>query len=50
MEVKGPKGTLTDDQEDFFANWPGGFVHVVRSVGEALQIIGAVEVGSMLDG
>ena len=38
VEVKGPKGKLTPDQEVFHAAWP---VHVVRSVDDVLALVGA---------
>ena len=38
VEVKGPKGKLTPDQEVFHASWP---VHVVRSVDDVLALVGA---------
>jgi Holliday junction resolvase len=38
VEVKGPKGKLTPDQEVFHAAWP---VHVVRSVDDAIKLVGA---------
>lgn len=40
MEVKNPDGkdTLSKDQVEFIARWPGK-VHVVRSVEEALQAV-----------
>ncbi len=40
LEVKGPNGTLTADERDWHARWPG-VVHVVRTVTEALEAIGA---------
>lgn len=49
LEVKNAKGKLTEDQDQFFKTWSGGLIHVVRSVPEALQFIGAVEWGSLLD-
>jgi Holliday junction resolvase len=36
VEVKGPKGKLTPDQEAFHAAWP---VHVVRSVDDAINLV-----------
>jgi hypothetical protein len=39
VEVKGPKGTLTPDQVDFLAAWNGP-VHIVRTVDDALQLVG----------
>ena len=41
IEVKGPKGKLTDDQVAFIATWRGP-VHVVRSVDDALRIVGVL--------
>lgn len=51
LEVKrplGPRGgkngsTLTPDQTDFFRDWRGGTLVVVRSVDEALAAIGALK-------
>lgn len=42
LEVKGPKGTLTDSQEEMIAQLDRGAVIVVRSVDEALKAIGAI--------
>ena len=42
LEIKSPKGTLTDPEHDFFETWRGHAV-VVRSVDEALQAIGAID-------
>lgn len=39
IEVKGPKGKLTPDQIEFLKNWRG-VVHIVRTVDEALNIVG----------
>jgi len=39
IEVKEPKGKLTEDQEAFIWNWKGS-VAVVRSVEEALEAVG----------
>lgn len=39
IEVKEPKGKLTEDQETFIWNWKGS-VAVVRSVEEALEVVG----------
>ncbi len=39
IEVKGPKGKLTPDQIEFLKNWRG-VVHIVRTVDEALSIVG----------
>jgi Holliday junction resolvase len=40
LEVKAPRGTLTDEQTAFLALWRGQ-VAVIRSVDEALAVIGA---------
>ena len=49
IEVKQPGGKLTEGQNDFFDQWNGGVASVVRSVEEALGLIGVtnrgVEVG-----
>lgn len=42
IEVKGPKGKLTPDQIDFIQNWKGD-VHIVRTVNDALELVGVVE-------
>ena len=42
IEVKGPKGKLTDDQIEWINNWRG-VVHIVRTVDEALQLVGVAE-------
>lgn len=39
MEVKGPKGELTQDQIKWRANWRGPIPHTVRSVDDALEIL-----------
>jgi Holliday junction resolvase len=39
IEVKGPKGKLTPAQVEFMATWPG-VVHIVRSVDDALRLVG----------
>lgn len=39
IEVKGPKGKLTEDQQRFILNW-SGTVHMVRSVDDALRLVG----------
>jgi hypothetical protein len=41
IEVKGPNGTLTPDQQEWIANWRGP-VHIVRTVDEALQLVGVI--------
>ena len=41
IEVKGPKGKLTEDQVAFIADWRG-VVHIARTVDEALNIVGVL--------
>ena len=41
IEVKGPKGTLTPDQVEFINNWQGA-VHIVRTVDDALKLVGVL--------
>lgn len=41
IEVKGPKGKLTPDQVQFIESWRGD-VHVVRSIDDALQLVGVL--------
>jgi len=41
IEVKGPKGKLTDDQVAFIGKW-AGVVHIARSPEDALQIVGVL--------
>ena len=41
IEVKGPKGKLTPDQVEFISNWRGT-VHIIRTVDEALQLVGVL--------
>lgn len=41
IEVKGPKGKLTDDQVKFIEGWRG-HVHIVRTVDDALALVGAI--------
>jgi Holliday junction resolvase len=43
IEVKGPKGKLTDDQVKFIGEWRG-VVHIVRTVDDALQLVGVAQV------
>lgn len=40
MEVKSKAGQLTDAQQETLANWQGKPIHVVRSIEEALHIVG----------
>lgn len=40
LEVKGPKGKLKPGQFLFHTTWPGGPCEVVRSVDEALAVLG----------
>jgi Holliday junction resolvase len=42
IEVKGPKGQLTPDQVKWVAAWRGD-VHVVRTVDDALRLVGVIE-------
>ena len=42
VEVKGPKGKLTDRQVKWITDWRGGPVHVVRSIDDALRVIGVI--------
>ena len=39
IEVNGPKGKLTPDQQRFVLDWRG-VVHIVRTVDDALQLVG----------
>lgn len=41
IEVKGPKGKLTADQIKFIDAWNGS-VHIVRTVDDALQLVGVL--------
>jgi hypothetical protein len=41
IEVKGPKGSLTPDQEKWIGNWRG-VVHIIRTVDEALKLVGVI--------
>lgn len=38
IEVKGPKGTLTEDQEDWHSAWQGPKPLIVRSVDDVLAL------------
>lgn len=40
-EVKGPKGQLTATQRAFHAAWQGSPIHIIRTVDDALRLIGA---------
>ena len=42
IEVKGPKGRLTNDQIEFIDAW-SGTVHVARSINDALRIVGVLK-------
>lgn len=42
IEVKGPKGTLTPDQIKFIDGWRGT-VHIVRTVDDALKLVGVIK-------
>lgn len=42
IEVKGPKGKLTDDQVEFMKTWQGD-VHIARTVDDALRIVGVLQ-------
>lgn len=44
IECKGPKGTLTEDQAKFIEGWRGD-VHIIRTVGEALALVGVLDRG-----
>ena len=41
IEIKGPKGKLTPDQEQFISGWRG-VVHIVRSADDALRLVGVL--------
>ena len=41
IEVKGPKGKLTDDQVEWIGKW-NGTVHIARTVDDALAIVGVL--------
>jgi Holliday junction resolvase len=41
IEVKGEKGRLTPDQEKWIGNWRG-VVHIIRTVDEALKLVGVI--------
>ena len=42
IEVKGLKGKLTPDQEEFISKWRG-VVHIVRTVDDVVNLIGVME-------
>lgn len=42
IEVKGPKGKLTNDQIEFIDAW-NGTVHIARSIDDALRIVGVMQ-------
>lgn len=42
LETKSKGGKLTADQQVFFEAWDGGVLAIVRSVDDALYIIGAI--------
>ena len=42
IEIKSHKGQLTPDQIKFISAWRGT-VHIVRSVDDALQLVGVIE-------
>ena len=39
VEIKGPKGTLTDDQGNFIDIWRGSPVHVIRTVDGVIELM-----------
>ncbi len=39
VEIKGPKGTLTPDQEQFISLWRGSPVHVIRTVDGVIELM-----------
>lgn len=41
IEIKGPKGKLTPDQERWIGAWRGT-VHVIRTADEALKLVGVL--------
>lgn len=41
IEIKGPKGTLTVDQQKWIEAWTG-VVHIVRTPDEALKLVGVL--------
>jgi Holliday junction resolvase len=41
IEVKGAKGKLTDDQVKWIGAWAGD-VHIIRTVDDALQLVGVL--------
>lgn len=51
MEIKaplGPKGgsshrNLSDDEDEFFRKWRGGSLRVIRTIPEALRVVGAID-------
>ena len=42
MEIKTEKGKLTKHEQEFFDNWTGGHLYVVRTLDDALKIVGAI--------
>ncbi len=49
VEVKQPGKGLRPGQEETFKTWSGGLIAIIHSVPEALQFVGAIEMGSYLD-
>lgn len=47
LEIKAEAGRPTEAQIDFIAHWRGGPLSVVRSLDEALRIVGAMPHKSM---
>jgi hypothetical protein len=41
-ETKERKGKLTDAQQEFITSWDGGEIWVIRSVEDAMDMIGAI--------
>ena len=40
MEIKGPRGKLSERQIAFHESWRGGEINVIRSVGQGIKTIG----------
>ncbi len=46
-EIKGLKGTLTPDQEQFVSTWRGSAVHILRTTDDVVQLLKGIFDGTI---